>query len=93
MIAFDVNETPLDLPPLESLFVREVGDPAVRVQCFAQVPQIAVVSGLTGRHIDFTSAQRASPTMPGLGELEVDVGSALSAACGDGDGVSESAPT
>ena len=63
VIAFDVNETLLDLRPLDPLFERAFGDPALRAQWFAQMLQIAFVGGLTGRYIDFTSAQRAALTM------------------------------
>jgi 2-haloacid dehalogenase len=63
VIAVDVNETLLDLRPLDPLFERAFGDPALRAQWFAQMLQIAFVGGLTGRYIDFTSAQRAALTM------------------------------
>ena len=63
VIAFDVNETLLDLGPLDPLFERGFGSAAVRVQWFAQMLQLSFVGGLTGRYVDFPSAQRAALTM------------------------------
>ena len=63
VIAFDVNETLLDLSPLDPLFERAFGSAALRAQWFGQMLQLAFVGGLTGRYIDFTSAQRAALTM------------------------------
>src|SRR5215211_8025222 len=63
VIAFDVNETLLDLSPLDPLFERAFGSGALRAQWFAQMLQLAFVGGLTGRYVDFTSAQRAALTM------------------------------
>ena len=63
VIAFDVNETLLDLGPLDPLFERAFGNAALRAQWFAQMLQLSFVGGLTGRYVDFPSAQRAALTM------------------------------
>src|SRR5215216_5859516 len=63
VIAFDVNETLLDLTALDPLFERAFGSAAARAQWFAQMLQLSFVGGLTGRYVDFTSAQRAALTM------------------------------
>lgn len=63
VIAFDVNETLLDLNPLDPLFERVFGNTALRAQWFAQMLQLSFVGGLTGRYVDFPSAQRAALTM------------------------------
>src|ERR671914_2855749 len=63
VIAFDVNETLLDLSPLDPLFERAFGSTALRAQWFAQMLQLAFVGGLTGRYVDFPSAQRAALSM------------------------------
>jgi 2-haloacid dehalogenase len=59
VIAFDVNETLLDLRPLDPL----LGGPDVRKRWFAQMLQVAFVGGLTGNYIDFSTAQRAALKM------------------------------
>jgi 2-haloacid dehalogenase len=63
VLAFDVNETLLDLRALDPLFERGFGDPAVRGQWFAQMLQLAFVGGLTGRYVSFTDAQAAALDM------------------------------
>jgi 2-haloacid dehalogenase len=63
VIAFDVNETLLDLRPLDPL----LGGPDVRKRWFAQMLQIAFVGGLTGNYIDFSTAQRAALEMLDIG--------------------------
>jgi 2-haloacid dehalogenase len=63
VVAFDVNETLLDLSPLDPLFERSFGAAALRRQWFAQMLQIAFVGAITGRYVDFTSAQRAALDM------------------------------
>jgi 2-haloacid dehalogenase len=63
VIAFDVNETLLDLSPLDPLFEQAFGSGALRAQWFAQMLQLAFVGGLTGRYVDFTGAQRAALKM------------------------------
>jgi 2-haloacid dehalogenase len=63
VIAFDVNETLLDLGALDPLFADVLGDPALRPQWFAQMLQLSFVGGLTGRYVDFTTAQHAALRM------------------------------
>src|SRR5919109_576079 len=63
VIAFDVNETLLDLGALDPLFEQAFGSAALRAQWFAQMLQLSFVGGLTGRYVDFTSAQRAALAM------------------------------
>lgn len=63
VIAFDVNETLLDLRALDVDFERIFGSAAVRGQWFAQMLQLSFVGGLTGRYVDFSTAQRAALTM------------------------------
>ena len=61
VIAFDVNETLLDLRALDPLF----GDPARRKRWFAQMLQIAWVGVITDQYIDFGAAQRGALEMLG----------------------------
>jgi 2-haloacid dehalogenase len=63
VIAFDVNETLLDLRPLDPVFEELFGDAAVRPQWFAQMLQVAFVGAITGNYVDFASAQRAALDM------------------------------
>jgi 2-haloacid dehalogenase len=63
VIAFDVNETLLDLRALDPHFERAFGSAALRAQWFAQMLQLSFVGGLTGRYVDFPSAQRAALAM------------------------------
>ena len=65
VIAFDVNETLLDLAALDAPFEERLGDAALRPQWFAQMLQLAFVGGLTGQYVDFTAAQRAALVMVG----------------------------
>ena len=62
VIAFDVNETLLDLQVLDPL----LGGTDTRKRWFAQMLQIAFVGGLTGNYVDFSTAQRAALKMLGL---------------------------
>ena len=59
VIAFDVNETLLDLRALDRLF----GDAARRRQWFGQMLQLAFVGVITDRYVDFSTAQRAALAM------------------------------
>lgn len=68
VIAFDVNETLLDLRALDPRFEAVFGSGAVRAQWFAQMLQLAFVGGLTGEYVDFTAAQQAALRM--LGERQ-----------------------
>jgi 2-haloacid dehalogenase len=63
VIAFDVNETLLDLSALDEPFERLFGKPGLRPQWFALMLQLSFVGGLTGRYVDFTAAQRAALAM------------------------------
>ena len=60
ILAFDVNETLLDLSALDPLFERAFGDAALRAQWFAQMLQLAFVGVITGGDVDFTTAQHAA---------------------------------
>jgi 2-haloacid dehalogenase len=63
VIAFDVNETLLDLRPLDPVFEELFGDASLRGQWFAQMLQVAFVGAITDRYVDFTSAQLAALDM------------------------------
>ena len=63
VLAFDVNETLLDLSPLDPIFTAAFGSPALRTSWFAQMLQLAFVGTITDRYLDFTAAQRASLEM------------------------------
>jgi 2-haloacid dehalogenase len=63
VLAFDVNETLLDLHALDPLFDDVLGDAALRPQWFATMLQLSFVGGLTGRYVDFSTAQRAALKM------------------------------
>ena len=73
VIAFDVNETLLDLRALDGLF----GDAARRRQWFGQMLQLAFVGVITDRYVDFSTAQRAALEMIGEGPDPVDVAAAM----------------
>jgi len=66
VIAFDVNETLLDLRVLDEL----LGGADARARWFSLMLQVAFVGGLTDRYVDFTTAQRAALQM--LGHAEPD---------------------
>lgn len=63
VIAFDVNETLLDLRALDSAFDDLLGSAALRGQWFAQMLQLSFVGGLTGEYVDFSTAQQAALLM------------------------------
>lgn len=63
VLAFDVNETLLDLAALDPVFETVLGDAALRPTWFASMLQLSFVGGLTGRYLDFTGAQRAALRM------------------------------
>lgn len=73
VVAFDVNETLLDLRALDPHFERAFGDASLRAQWFSQMLQLAFVGIITGRYVDFTTAQRAA-----LGMLAERLGRELS---------------
>lgn len=60
VIAFDVNETLLDLRSLDPHFEELLGSAALRGQWFAQMLQLSFVGGLTGEYVDFATAQQAA---------------------------------
>jgi 2-haloacid dehalogenase len=63
VIAFDVNETLLDLGALDAPFEALLGSATLRPQWFQLMLQLAFTGGLTGRYVDFTTAQRAALAM------------------------------
>jgi 2-haloacid dehalogenase len=63
VLAFDVNETLLDLAALDEPFADAFGDAALRPAWFGSMLQLAFVGGLTGRYVDFPTAQRAALEM------------------------------
>ena len=63
VLAFDVNETLLDLSALDPLFADLLGDAGLRPQWFATMLQLSFVGGLTGQYVDFSTAQRAALRM------------------------------
>jgi 2-haloacid dehalogenase len=73
VIAFDVNETLLDLTALDPLF----GDAALRKRWFAQMLQIAFVGIITDQYIDFGAAQRGALQMMGLDVDPDEVGATM----------------
>ena len=60
VLAFDVNETLLDLRALDAPFTAAFGDASLRPLWFATMLQLAFVGGLTGEYVDFTTAQRSA---------------------------------
>ena len=71
VIAFDVNETLLDLRALDPHFEELFGSAALRTQWFGQMLQLAFVGGLTGSYVDFGTAQRAALKMLGARAAEL----------------------
>ncbi len=63
VIAFDVNETLLDLTALDPLFERVFGDRSLRPLWFGQMLQLSFVGIITNDYVDFTTAQRAALEM------------------------------
>ena len=68
VVAFDVNETLLDLRALDAPFAELLGSAALRGQWFAQMLQLSFVGGLTGNYVNFSDAQQAALHM--LGERQ-----------------------
>ncbi len=60
VLAFDVNETLLDLRALDAPFAAAFGDASLRPLWFSIMLQVAFVGGLTGSYVDFTTAQRTA---------------------------------
>jgi 2-haloacid dehalogenase len=63
ILAFDVNETLLDLRSLDPLFEEALGDASLRPAWFQQMVQLAFVGAITDRYVDYTSAQIAALAM------------------------------
>ena len=63
VIAFDVNETLLDLRPLDEVFEELFGDASIRSQWFGQMLQVGFVGAITDRYVDFQAAQLAALDM------------------------------
>ncbi|MFG3205142.1 haloacid dehalogenase type II [Streptomyces sp. NPDC048192] len=63
ILAFDVNETLLDLKTLDGPFEALFGSAKLRPQWFGQMLHLSFVGGLTGAYVDFTTAQRAALRM------------------------------
>ncbi len=53
----------LDLSALDERFEEHLGDAALRPQWFALMLQLSFVGAITGRYVDFSSAQRAALAM------------------------------
>jgi 2-haloacid dehalogenase len=62
VIVFDVNETLLDTRALDAV----LGGPDVRSNWFALMVQNTFVAGLTGRYVDYPTAQRAAVRTLGI---------------------------
>lgn len=60
ILAFDVNETLLDLRALDAPFAAAFGDASLRPLWFSIMLQVAFVGGLTGSYTDFSTAQRSA---------------------------------
>jgi len=63
VIAYDVNETLLDLSVLDHAFDEVLGDASLRAAWFQTMLQLAFVGVITGRYVDFTAAQHAAVRM------------------------------
>src|SRR5947209_20569701 len=63
VVAFDVNETLLDLRALDAPFADLFGSADLRGLWFTQMLQLSFVGGLTGLYVDFGTAQRAALRM------------------------------
>ena len=68
VLAFDVNETLLDLGALDPHFEAAFGDVSVRRQWFSQMLQLAFVGAITNHYVDFTSAQHGALAMLAEGQ-------------------------
>src|SRR5260370_11588190 len=60
---FDVNETLLDLRPLDPLFTETFGGAGARREWFSQMLQLAFVSTITGGYRDFGTLGAAALDM------------------------------
>src|SRR5258708_13163875 len=59
-IAFDVNETLLDLAALDPLFERNFGASVLRKEWFSRVLQLVFVTTITGKYSDFSAIGKAA---------------------------------
>jgi 2-haloacid dehalogenase len=66
VLAYDVNETLLDLSVLDAEFQAVLGDASLRPAWFGTMLQLAFVGGITGLYVDFTTAQHAALQMVAL---------------------------
>ncbi|MDA4891919.1 haloacid dehalogenase type II [Streptomyces sp. MS2A] len=60
VLAFDVNETLLDLTALDRPFEELFGSAASRAQWFSQMLQLSFIGGITGSYVNFSAAQCAA---------------------------------
>jgi 2-haloacid dehalogenase len=82
VLAFDVNETLLDLAALDDAFAAALGAAAWRPVWFQTMLQVAFAAALAGTYVDFATAQRAALDMvaaragrsPGLDQREAVLG-------------------
>jgi 2-haloacid dehalogenase len=63
VIAYDVNETLLDLSVLDEPFRELLGDASLRAVWFQTMLQLSFVGIITKHYVDFTTAQRAALRM------------------------------
>ncbi|MEJ7715193.1 MAG: haloacid dehalogenase type II [Thermoleophilaceae bacterium] len=63
VLAFDVNETLLDLAALDAPIERALGNASLRPEWFQLMLQLAFVGTITGDYVNFGSAQRAALQM------------------------------
>jgi 2-haloacid dehalogenase len=63
VIAYDVNETLLDLSALDAPFAQVLGDAGLRPAWFQTMLQLSFVGVITGNYVDFTTAQHAALRM------------------------------
>jgi 2-haloacid dehalogenase len=75
VVVFDVNETLLDLSPLDKHFRRAFGDKAARQIWFGQMLQIAMTMTITGAYEDFSKVAEAALKMTAV-QKGVDVSAA-----------------
>jgi 2-haloacid dehalogenase len=68
IVAFDVNETLLDLSVLDDL----LGGAEARAQWFSLMLQLAFVGAITDRYVDFSTAQRGALAMLGHSDDQAD---------------------
>ena len=72
MVVFDVKETLLDLPALDTQFEANFGSARARIEWFREVLQLAFVTTITGAYADLSQIARAA-----LGVMEERLGTTL----------------